>query len=112
MKSQKSYDVNPRDYNGLSHFHIACIKNNIEIVERFLDSGVDINDYKDYFSHENTSGFTPLHFALDCGHVELARLLIRRGANVKAEATNGNTPLHIAVMKNSNDLELLEILHR
>ena len=38
---------------------------------------------------------TPLHFACNGGHLEVARLLIDRGADINAKDMNGNTALHL-----------------
>jgi uncharacterized protein len=38
---------------------------------------------------------TPLHFACNGGHLEVARLLIDRGADINARDMNGNTALHL-----------------
>ncbi|KAJ8664318.1 hypothetical protein QAD02_005980 [Eretmocerus hayati] len=35
---------NPFEYEKLSHFHIACIRNQPKIVEHFIDLGVDLQD--------------------------------------------------------------------
>ncbi|KAJ8681932.1 hypothetical protein QAD02_017724 [Eretmocerus hayati] len=34
---------NPVSAEGISHFHIACIRDNVTIVEHFLKSGIDVN---------------------------------------------------------------------
>jgi len=39
---------------------------------------------------------SPLHLASRRGHVDLARMLIDRGANVSAQMNDGSTPLHLA----------------
>jgi len=62
---------------------------NLEIVKVLLDSGSDINAVsKDAFSA------TPLQGAAAFHKLELARLLIARGANVNCCAAEGGTPLH------------------
>ncbi len=40
---------------------------------------------------------TPLHFATDRGFDELVKLLIKHGANVNKQNSDGQTPLMIAV---------------
>lgn len=50
----------------------------------------------------NTTGIfrsTPLHIAASFGQVEMARFLIKHGADLFAECTNGLTPLHFAMLK-------------
>ncbi|MDR3285431.1 MAG: ankyrin repeat domain-containing protein, partial [Holosporales bacterium] len=49
------------------------------------------------------NGFTPLHLAARCGHVEIVRLLTR-GANRNARDENGFTPLHWAAMNGHVDV--------
>ncbi|XP_058793253.1 ankyrin-3-like [Phymastichus coffea] len=107
------YNVNPTHlHSGLSHFHIACIRNNVEIVTKFLEKGIDVDHHIDYFHGKELSGFTGLHFALDNRHTNLARFLIARGANVRHETIEGNTPLHTGLIHNCIDLEILIMLHR
>ena len=43
-------------------------------------------------------GYRPLHCAAECGHPEIARRLIQRGADVNARNAWGFTPLHLAVL--------------
>uniref|UniRef100_A0A3Q0SSN2 Ankyrin repeat domain 27 n=1 Tax=Amphilophus citrinellus TaxID=61819 RepID=A0A3Q0SSN2_AMPCI len=44
----------------------------------------------------NIDGFTPLHVAALHGHLALAALLIRHGANVNTRTNQSATPLHLA----------------
>ncbi|MEM8670600.1 MAG: ankyrin repeat domain-containing protein [Planctomycetota bacterium] len=50
------------------------------------------------------SGSTPLSHAALHGHSEIAKLLIRRGANVNGSNRDGNTPLHVAAFMCREDL--------
>ncbi|XP_032366441.1 ankyrin-3, partial [Etheostoma spectabile] len=54
------------------------------------------------------SGFTPLHIAAHYGNVNVATLLLNRGAAVDFTARNGITPLHVASKRgNTNMVGLL-----
>ncbi|NXW84110.1 ANK2 protein, partial [Alopecoenas beccarii] len=56
----------------------------------------------------NRSGFTPLHIAAHYGNVNVATLLLNRGAAVDFTARNGITPLHVASKRgNTNMVKLL-----
>jgi hypothetical protein len=47
-------------------------------------------------SQDFTDSATPLHLASKRGHLEVARMLIERGADVSAQDKDGQTPLHLA----------------
>ena len=68
--------------------HLAAQDGDLDAVSRLVADGEDINAFDDL-------GKTPLHYAADREHVEVARYLIEHGANVNAhhEPTLGNTPL-------------------
>lgn len=48
------------------------------VVALLLDKGANINDPGGAYC----DGVTPLHDSLSCGHFEVARLLVQRGASV------------------------------
>jgi len=69
---------------------MAAVKEgNIEAVKQHLDDGADVNA-------EGGLG-TPLHFAADEGHKEIAELLIAKGADVNVKTEDGLTPLDRAI---------------
>ncbi|GBN47467.1 Ankyrin-2, partial [Araneus ventricosus] len=79
--------------HGLSH--------KIKIVE-IGPSGWGWGSVK-FFPLEN-NGVTPLHVASHYDHVNVALLLLDKGASPHATAKNGYTPLHIAAKKNQMDI--------
>lgn len=91
--------------DGLSLFEAAAV-GKPSVVRRRLADGWDIDDRTD-------DGFTPLHLAAYFGRLEVARLLLERGADPNAVATNGSrvTPLHSAVSARHRDLAGLLLAH-
>jgi len=68
---------------GSSVLTLSAASGDVEEVEILLDGGADPDRPKD------SMGGTPLLMALELGHFDVARLLIARGADVRA-ATSGN----------------------
>ncbi|XP_058793738.1 ankyrin-3-like [Phymastichus coffea] len=92
---------NPINIEGLSHFHIACSRNNVNVVKSFIENGVSIDtcvlkhDKGTDSNVENWSGYSPLHFAVSHNRSKIVQLLLYKGANVALKDKNGFTPLHI-----------------
>ncbi len=62
---------------------------NLGIVKVLLDSGADINAIS-----KNKLSATPLQGAAAMQNLELAKLLVQRGANVNCRGEEGGSPLH------------------
>ena len=93
---------NSVDSTGLSHFHIACIGENLEVVthvvETFIQNNVDVNAAVSMDVNAIWAGYTPLHFAIKSPTI--INLLLEHGAAVNARDAEGYTPLHVAMRKN------------
>ncbi|XP_058808553.1 ankyrin-1-like [Phymastichus coffea] len=106
LESQRSYNVNPTNSQGFSHFHFACARNNLKVINKFLDNGVDINLKVDPFV-TYIGGFTPLHFAMADRRTEAAYLLLEKGADVRAQDAYGNEPLQVGIKSKFINLPLI-----
>jgi ankyrin repeat protein len=71
--------------------HYAAIWGFHSIIELFANEHSQNMNSQDFTNSE-----TPLHVASKNGHLEFARILIERGADVSAQDKNGQTPLHLA----------------
>ncbi len=69
---------------GETALHYAVEKDNIEIVEKLLDAGAEVNA-------KSFNGNTPLHWVKD--QREMAEVLLRKGADVYIENDDGMSPI-------------------
>ncbi|KAJ8675017.1 hypothetical protein QAD02_010803 [Eretmocerus hayati] len=104
MKKLDSITKNPIDNYGLSHFHIACSTNEVDVVERFVEFGADVNTPVQ-FNSTFWPGFTPLHFAARFRQVEVANTLLKRGASYAITDKNGLSAFDVAIAQSRDDLE-------
>lgn len=105
-------DVNARDLRGGNALHVAVnFAGDLDVMTLLLDRGVDLHA-------TNEDGQTPLMVALQHAHyrhegngdrlVQVARLLIARGASVKVAGAGGRVPLRAAM--DPFNLPLIELL--
>uniref|UniRef100_A0A2K5CL72 Tonsoku-like protein n=1 Tax=Aotus nancymaae TaxID=37293 RepID=A0A2K5CL72_AOTNA len=104
---RKGSKWNRRNDMGETLLHRACIEGQLrrvqdlvrqvgpalglgtEIVRFLLDHGAAVDDP----GGQGCEGITPLHDALNCGHFEVAELLLERGASVTLRTRKGLSPL-------------------
>ncbi|XP_037400355.1 ankyrin-3 isoform X2 [Pygocentrus nattereri] len=93
----------------LPALHIAARKDDTKAAALLLqnDHNADVES-KMMVNRTTESGFTPLHIAAHYGNINVATLLLNRGAAVDFKARNDITPLHVASKRgNSNMVKLL-----
>lgn len=72
--------------------HKAARKGDLEVVERLIQEGADIDTLND-------DGYTPLHCAAKNGHVAVIEALVRLGSNaIDAPTAWDKTPLFLAAV--------------
>ncbi|XP_052466877.1 ankyrin-3 isoform X4 [Carassius gibelio] len=93
----------------LPALHIAARKDDTKAAALLLqsDNNADVES-KMMVNRTTESGFTPLHIAAHYGNINVATLLLNRGAAVDFKARNDITPLHVASKRgNANMVRLL-----
>lgn len=98
--------INCRDVHGLTHFHVACIAGNVEMVKYFLSNRVDVNTV------ETKDFFTPLHFAVVYRRIEVIELLLKYGAEPNALDRCYRTPLHLICQDHSTVVPKKKLFYR
>lgn len=99
--------VRARSWDGWTPLHLTAFFGRADAASVLLDAGADTEAVSD-----NPSANTPLCAALaGASDPELVRLLVTRGANVRARAGHGVTPLHLAASRGADALASLLLAH-
>ena len=88
--------------DGFQPLGLAAFFGNLEAVGILLERGAQVNQ-----PSQNAMRVMPLHSAVANRHLEIARLLIARGALVNATQANDFTPLHAAAQNGQLGMVLL-----
>lgn len=96
-------NANVADVYGWTPLMRAVETNRYAAVAVFMESGDVRLDAVD------ETGATALHHAVAGGHLEIARLLLEKGASIRAENAQGLTPMDVARRKSQEEMvRLLE----
>jgi ankyrin repeat protein len=87
------------------HLHWAALNDCSDLARYLTESFYDVNE------HELWQGTTPLFWAAAAGHINVARVLLEKGASAKVADRHGITPLHAAVHGGEPEMARLLIRH-
>lgn len=94
--------IDALDRDGRTLLLNAASYNNLELVQFAIENGANIN-------HQDSIGFSALHFAVQEQHVESINLLLTHHISIDLKDNYGNSALWRAVM-NDVSVEIIEIL--
>ena len=80
---------------GVNSFCTAIAKGDIETVKKLIKLGENVN--------KRSKGMTPAMYAAKFNRVEILKILIASGADLKAKSDNGKTALSYAKTSKAND---------
>lgn len=89
-------DISVTQTGGIGLLHLACKAGSYLAVQKLLTLGLSVNSQDDQLT-------TPLHIAVEREDVQLATLLIEKGANPHAIDANGESPLSSALRKSAKE---------
>lgn len=93
---QHGANINATNRQGEQALQLAAWTNHLDAVTWLLDHGAAIN--------RGGGTWSALHYAVFAGNDDVARLLIRRGAEINATAPNGSTVLMMAAHEGQEKL--------
>lgn len=73
--------------------HLSVVKGDIETVKKLIELGTDVN--------EKWNGMTPAMYAARHNKVEILKLLVSKGANLKVKSKDGRTAVSYAKLSNA-----------
>jgi len=101
-------EIDAKDVGGQTALHVAARMENVPVVNYLIEAGANANT-------QDLGGSVPLRYAVLTRHGvislasrEIARALVKAGADVSILNKDGESPLSLA--KQSKDKELLRIL--
>ncbi len=92
---------------GSSVLHEVAMEGNTDMAQFLFDKNImqgGENAHAEIMNAQWPNGNTPLHVAISCKHVDMAKFLISKGADIFIENTDGETPLHFAVSYGQQDV--------
>ncbi|KAL7296064.1 hypothetical protein TKK_0010618 [Trichogramma kaykai] len=95
---RRGADPNRANAEGWTCLHFVCHRDSDDDEDNLLRTFLEINDelgHRLRIDARSNWGNTPLHMAMDNGHKEVAKSLLRRGADPNAANNDGETPLHV-----------------
>ena len=103
LENINNEELNETNKDTNTPFQIACLKGNINLVNKLLKLGADIhlkNKYKE----------TALYSAIRSNSIDIVRLLLLNGISMNEINKLGQTPLHVTVIIDDKNIDIIKLL--
>lgn len=80
---------------AVSPFCMSIVKGDIETVKKLIELGTDVN--------QKSNGMTPAMYAAKYNKVEILKLLVEKGANLKLKSDQGHKAIKYAQLSNAKE---------
>ncbi|RAP28318.1 hypothetical protein DID78_05100 [Candidatus Marinamargulisbacteria bacterium SCGC AG-343-D04] len=98
LSNYEKIDINAIVFNNGDNLLAKVINKQFKtFAHHLLDNKSDVNT-------SNNNGWTPLHYAINNGNLEITKQLLRKKISLNSKDKKGRTPLHIATIKNFSDI--------
>ena len=93
---ERDADPECRDHNGQTALYMASSNGYSEVVRSLIDHGADLNTLCEDNNNLQHVSWTPLQVAIHKGHLDIALLLLERGADPDSRFHGDQTALYMA----------------
>lgn len=102
--SSLMYEEDEGNESELGDIHVSAREGATDDIVKLLAAGVEVNV-------RDTEGRTPLHWAVDRGHLNAVEVLAKANADMNAKDNEGQTALHYAAICEREDIAELLVKH-
>ncbi|CAD6259023.1 unnamed protein product [Miscanthus lutarioriparius] len=102
--SSLMYEEDEGNDSELGDIHVSAREGATDDIVKLLAAGVEVNV-------RDTEGRTPLHWAVDRGHLSAVEVLAKANADLNAKDNEGQTALHYAAVCEREDIAELLVKH-
>lgn len=103
--------ADPNAHFLLAPLHLAAADDQLALLELLLSYGAKVESRITCQDSPPQPCQTPLHFAVNYGHISAAKVLLKGGADVNKTYHDGMTPLHLAAQMGYLDMASFLLLH-